>query len=192
MTNRSAWALVVVAAAGVAAWIGTRGAAGSPGAVAVGSPAPDFHAAVPGSPGTYKGIADYRGEVVLINLWATWCGPCVTEMPSIQRLYDRYRAAGLKVVGIAVDDPPFEDRVVTFVRERGLTFEILHEGSGKVERDYRALGIPATYVVGRDGRIRVIRQGATDWDTPATRAVVEQLLGAAVPAGGAAGAPQSP
>jgi cytochrome c biogenesis protein CcmG, thiol:disulfide interchange protein DsbE len=171
------WLALAVAAL-VAAVTLTRPASGS---VAVGSAAPDFRAERIDQRGSYKGIADYRGEVVLINLWATWCVPCVTEMPSIQRLYDRHAAAGFRVVGIAVDDPPFADRVADFVRARGLTFEILHEGSGKVEQDYRARGIPATYIIGRDGRIRVIRQGAADWDTPANSALIAQLLAAPRP-----------
>lgn len=166
--------LAALAAAGV--WIGARALGAPPGVVAVGAIAPDFRAAVIGKPGQYKTIADYRGQVVLINLWATWCVPCITEMPSIQRLYDRYRDRGFKVAGIAVDDPPFADRVASFVTQHQLTFEILHEGSGRIEQDYRSRGIPATYVIGREGRIRMIRQGATDWDTPASRAVVEQLL----------------
>ncbi|MCC6316184.1 MAG: TlpA family protein disulfide reductase [Gemmatimonadaceae bacterium] len=145
--------------------------------VGVGARAPDFRAAVVGAPvSETRTIADYEGEVVLINLWATWCVPCVTEMPSIQRLYDRYRDQGLRVVGIAVDDPPYGERVASWVKEHGITFEILHEGSGKVELDYRARGIPATYIIGRDGRIRVIRQGAADWDSPASRDVISQLL----------------
>jgi thiol-disulfide isomerase/thioredoxin len=184
MRRRGLLLALVGGGLGAAAWMGARAFDGASGRVAIGSPAPDFRAAVIGAPETFRTIADYQGEVVLINLWATWCVPCVTEMPSIQRLYDRYREAGLKVVGIAVDDPPFADRVAAFVRERGLTFEILHEGSGRVEQDYRTRGIPATYIVGRDGRLRVIRQGATDWDSPGTRAVVEQLLGAAATAPG--------
>ena len=176
MTHRRVATIAVAGLLGVGAWIGGRAVAGDAGRVGIGTAAPDFRATVIGSPDTYKTIADYRDEVLVINLWATWCVPCVTEMPSIQRLYERYRDEGVKVVGIAVDDPPFAGRVAEFVRERGLTFEILHEGSGKVELDYRARGIPATYIIGRDGRIRVLRQGASDWDSPASRAVVEQLL----------------
>jgi cytochrome c biogenesis protein CcmG, thiol:disulfide interchange protein DsbE len=172
--RRAPLALLGLALLGVGAWYGWRSAANA--SVAPGTPAPDFAGAVLGDPTRIKGINDYRGEVVVINLWATWCIPCITEMPSIQRLYDRFRARGLKVVGIAVDDPPFADRVATFVRERGVTFEILHEGSGKVELDYQTRGIPATYVVGRDGRIRMIRQGAADWDSPSVHGVIEQLL----------------
>jgi cytochrome c biogenesis protein CcmG, thiol:disulfide interchange protein DsbE len=169
---------VLVLGAGV--WFGgkTRDATG----IHPGSLAPDFAGATLADPSQLKGIAAYRGEVVVINLWATWCVPCVTEMPSIQRLYERFAVRGLKVVGIAVDDPPFADRVADFVKERGVTFEILHEGSGKVEQDYGARGIPATYIVARDGRIRVIRQGAADWDAPAVHAVIEQLLAAPRPA----------
>jgi thiol-disulfide isomerase/thioredoxin len=170
---------MVVLVLAAAAWLGKLAFAGGPGAVFVGAPAPGFRGAVIGTPGAYRTMADYRGEVVLLNLWATWCVPCVTEMPSIERLHRRFRDAGLRVVGIAVDDPPFGDRVAAFVREHGISFEILHEGSGKVEQDYRSRGIPVTYIIGRDGRIRVIRQGATDWDTPASHAVVAQLLGAA-------------
>jgi peroxiredoxin len=161
---------------GSGAWLGMRAVGNAAPVVAVGAPAPDFNAVEIGGSGATKTIADYRGDVVLVNLWATWCVPCVTEMPSIQRLYDRYRDQGFRVVGIAVDDPPYAERVAQFVRDHGLSFEILHEGSGKVEQDYRARGIPATYVIGRDGRIRVIRQGASDWDSEASRAVVEQLL----------------
>lgn len=177
MTRRTAVSTIVALALGIAGWWGVRLA--SAGAdVAVGSPAPDFRAAslVPDDT-TIHTLAEYRGEVVLLNLWATWCGPCVVEMPSIQRLYDRYRDQGLRVVGVAVDDPPFADRVRAFVAEHSLTFDILHEGSGKIERDYRSRGLPATYVIGRDGRIRIIRQGATDWDSPAHRAVIARLLG---------------
>ena len=189
MTRRTAVTLLVVTALGTAGWWGVRQAAAA-GDVSVGSVAPDFRAAslVPGDTSTHS-LAEYRNQVVLLNLWATWCGPCVIEMPSIQRLYDRYQSRGLRVVGVAVDDPPFADRVRAFVAEHQLTFDILHEGSGRVEQDYRSRGLPATYIIGRDGRIRVIRQGATDWDSPAHRAVIEQLLGQTPGSGQVAGAP---
>jgi peroxiredoxin len=189
MTRRAGIVGLVLLALGAAGWWGVRQAAAA-GDVSVGSMAPDFHAAslVPGDTATHT-LAEYRDQVVLLNLWATWCGPCVIEMPSIQRLYDRYRERGLRVVGVAVDDPPFADRVRAFVAEHQLTFDILHEGSGTIERSYRSRGLPATYIIGRDGRIRVIRQGATDWDTPAHRAVIEQLLRQTAGSGQVAGAP---
>ena len=159
--------------------------------VTAGAPAPDFHARTLDTHPVVKGIADYRGDVLLLNLWATWCGPCQVEMPSIEALYRDYGPRGLHVVGVATDDPGFEDRVRAFVRDHGLTFEVLSDGTGAIESAYQALGIPSTYLIGRDGIIRKRVAGASDWNSPANRALVAQLLGvpevplagAAVPAG---------
>jgi cytochrome c biogenesis protein CcmG, thiol:disulfide interchange protein DsbE len=167
-------AVVALLAGGMA--LGTR-LGGAPAQVRVGAPAPAFQAATLDGSARLKSLDDYRGQVVLINLWATWCGPCVVEMPSIQRLYDRYRDAGLKVVAVAVDDPGYEQRIRDFVREHQLTFEILHEGTGRIEATFQTQGIPATFLIGKDGRIRKLNLGAADWDSPANRAVVAQLLG---------------
>lgn len=173
------WAVVagVVVVLGAALYAGTQLGGSAPQQVRVGSPVPEFRAATLDGAPRIKSIADYKGEVVLINLWATWCGPCVIEMPSIQRLYDRYREAGFKVIAVAVDDPGNEQRILDFVADHGLTFEILHEGTGKIESAFQTQGIPATFLVGRDGRIRKLNLGAADWDSPANRAVVAQLLG---------------
>ena len=186
MTTSRQWTLIALGLAclGAGGWIGLRAAGDRFAQVGVGAQAPDFKASTMDGSSRIKSIVDYRGQVVLINLWATWCGPCVVEMPSIQRLYDRYRGAGLKVVGVSVDDPGFEGRIREFVAEHKLTFEILHEGSGRIEQAYQSTGIPSTYLLGRDGRIRKMHLGATDWDSPANRAVVAQLLG--VPAEGVA------
>ena len=145
--------------------------------VSPGAPAPDFRAATLDPHPVLKGIADYRGQVVLLNLWATWCGPCEWEMPAIEALHRDFGPSGLKVVAVAVDDPGFEQRVRDFVSRKGLTFEVLHEGSGRIEADYEARGIPATYLIGRDGVIRKRVAGATDWNSAANPAVVAQLLG---------------
>jgi len=144
--------------------------------VSPGSPAPDFRAVTLDAHPVPKGIADYRGEVVLLNLWATWCGPCEWEMPSIEALHRDFGPKGLKVVAVATDDPGFEQRVRDFVARKGLTFEILSEGTGKIETDYETRGIPATYLIGRDGIIRKRVAGASDWNSPANRALIAQLL----------------
>ncbi len=178
MSRTAQWVVVAVVAALLAAGtaLGAR-LGGAPAQVRVGAPAPPFQAATLDGTARRKSLDDYRGQVVLINLWATWCGPCVVEMPSIQRLYDRFRDAGLKVVAVAVDDPGYEQRIRDFVREHQLTFEILHEGTGRIEATFQTQGIPATFLIGRDGRIRKLNLGAADWDSPANRAVVAQLLG---------------
>jgi peroxiredoxin len=174
--GHAAVVLLAVLAAAVLAFLFVRGA-GNAGVVAPGTPAPDFTASTLDSVPRVKRLQDYRGQVVLLNLWATWCEPCKIEMPSIEELHRAYEPSGLKVVAVAVDDPGFEERVRRFVAERGLTFEVLSEGTGTIERQYQARGIPATYLIGRDGIIRKRIAGASDWSSPANRALVAQLLG---------------
>ena len=172
--------LMIIAAAVVLAVTGLAWAGAfelSVSRVSPGSPAPDFRAVTLDATPVAKTIADYRGQVVLLNLWATWCGPCEWEMPSLQALHNDFAPSGLKVVAVAVDDPGFEQRVRDFVARKGLTFEILSEGSGRIEADYETHGIPATYLIGRDGLIRKRVAGASDWNSPANRAVIAQLLG---------------
>lgn len=142
----------------------------------VGSRAPDFAAATLDSVPRVKTLADYSGDVVLLNLWATWCGPCRVEMPSIQNLHDAYAARGLKVVAVSVDAGGTEEQIRSFVDSLGLTFEILHDSTGGIQRAYLTTGVPETVVIGRDGLIRKRVRGAIHWDSPANRALVEQLL----------------
>ena len=143
---------------------------------ASGSPAPDFDARTLDSIPSPRHIAAYRGEVVLLNLWATWCGPCKVEMPSIQALHEALGPKGLKVVAISVDDPGNENRIRRFVADYGLTFEVLNEGSGRIEVDYQSPGIPATFLIDRKGIIRKRVLGAADWNTREQREMIEKLL----------------
>lgn len=144
--------------------------------VSVGSRAPDFHAATLDSAPRVKTLADYRGEVVLINVWATWCGPCRVEMPSIQKLHETYAPRGLKVVAVSVDNPGFARVIRAFAGEYKLSFEILHDAPGVIRRDYQTTGVPETFIIGRDGVIRKKVIGATNWNSEANRALIERLL----------------
>ncbi|MBW7934160.1 MAG: TlpA family protein disulfide reductase [Gemmatimonadaceae bacterium] len=179
MTARKQWTIVgvVVVAIGVALYAATRTFGSDLFPVAPGSKAPEFQAAtmVSGGPAT-KNITDYRGHVVLLNLWATWCGPCKQEMPGIQALHDSLGPQGLKVVAVSVDDPGFEKAIKDFVAEHKLTFEVLHEGSGKIERDYQTSGIPETFVIGKDGVIRKRVIGAAAWNSASNMALMRGLL----------------
>jgi cytochrome c biogenesis protein CcmG/thiol:disulfide interchange protein DsbE len=171
-------AIVMIAVAASAAGLSYAGAFETrESRVGPGAAAPDFQAQTLDAHPVTRTIADYRGKVVLLNIWATWCGPCEWEMPAIETLHRDFAAHGLKVVAIATDDPGFEQRVRDFVERKQLTFEVLSEGTGKIEQDYEARGIPATYLIGADGRIRKRVGGATDWNSPANRALVAQLLG---------------
>jgi peroxiredoxin len=179
MTVRQQWAFVgiVVLILGGGLLAATRILGDELFPITAGSKAPDFNAtAIDGAPVT-KTIANYKGEIVLLNIWATWCVPCRTEMPSIQALHDRYAARGLKVVAVSVDNPGMDDAIRRFRDQYGLTFEILHDASGKIRQQYQTTGVPETFVIGRDGVIRKKVIAADNWDSPANRALFGELLG---------------
>jgi len=148
--------------------------------VTVGSTAPAFSAP---ELGTHKlrTLADYRGKVVLLNLWATDCAPCRVEMPSIEQLQRAYGDKGLHVVAISEDDFAKEDSIAGFVRHLGLTFEVLHDSAQAVGQAYQITGYPETFVIGPEGTIRKKWIGAADWSSQGNRALIAQLLGLATP-----------
>ena len=144
--------------------------------VQLGSKAPDFTAYTLDSVPKQKKLADYRGQVLLINVWATWCLPCRVEMPSIEALHKAYAPKGLKVVAISIDDQGTEPAIRAFAKQYGLTFEILHDPKGKITDDYDITGYPETFIIGKDGVIRKKLMSATDWNSPEARALVDRLL----------------
>ena len=179
MTIRQQWSFVgiVVLILGGGLLAATRYLGDEIFPVTVGSNAPDFRAVTVDGVPTTKTIASYKGDVVLLNVWATWCLPCRTERPSIQALHDRFGARGLKVVAVSIDNAGFDDAIRQFRDQYGLTFEILHDASGAIKRDYQTTGVPETFVIGRDGVIRKKVIAAADWDSPGNRALFAQLLG---------------
>jgi cytochrome c biogenesis protein CcmG, thiol:disulfide interchange protein DsbE len=144
--------------------------------IGVGSDAPGFAAATLDTPAKMKSLSDYRGEVVVLNIWATWCIPCRTEMPSMEKLYRELGPKGLKMVAVSVDNAGEEQKIRDFVKEYGLTFEILHDGAGAIQGIYRTTGVPETFVLDRNGVIRKKWIGADDWASEGNKALLEQLL----------------
>jgi cytochrome c biogenesis protein CcmG, thiol:disulfide interchange protein DsbE len=142
--------------------------------VEVDSKAPDFRATALTN-GKVKSIADYKGQVVLLNVWATWCQPCRLEMPSMERLQQELGPEGLKIVAISIDEGG-ADVVKEFAREYGLTFEILHDPSRRIERIYQTTGVPESFVINKYGIIVKKVIGAAAWDAPVNRDLVRRLL----------------
>jgi cytochrome c biogenesis protein CcmG, thiol:disulfide interchange protein DsbE len=150
--------------------------------VEVGTRAPNFVASdLDGRP---MSLEDLRGEVVLLNIWATWCAPCREEMPSMQRLHDRFSADGFRVVAVSIDSetgqrlgvaPPGGD-VRSFVQEYDLTFDVWLDPAGEIQRIYRTTGVPESFLIDRDGAIVKKVIGATDWDSDAHQDLVRMLL----------------
>lgn len=117
-----------------------------------GFPAPDFTLDLLG--GGQVTLSELRGKVVMINLWASWCGPCRIEMPAIEKVYRAYEDQGFLVLGVNSTFQDSESDAAAFVRELGLTFPILLDRAGAVSRRYQLRALPSTYFVDRKGIIR--------------------------------------
>lgn len=123
----------------------------------VGLLAPDFTLEL--MSGGQMSLAELRGNVVIINLWASWCGPCRAEMPAIENIYNEYKDRGLVVLAVNVTAQDSLIEAQAFVTQYGLTFPILLDIDGDVSYQYRLTALPTTYFVGRDGIIKKINIG---------------------------------
>ena len=144
--------------------------------VELGTKAPDFTAFTLDSVPREKHLSDYRGQVLMINVWATWCLPCRVEMPSIEALNKSYAQKGLKIVAVSIDDPGTDAGIRAFIKQYGLSFEVLHNPKGAISDLYDITGYPETFIVGKDGLIRKKLMSATDWNSPDARALMDRLL----------------
>jgi peroxiredoxin len=118
-------------------------------------PAPDF--TLPRMDGSALRLGEQRGQVVMLNFWASWCAPCKQEMPHLNRLYDKYRDAGFVLLGVNVDDDPRKANEAA--ARMGLRFPVLLDGGKTVSRLYDLNAMPTTVVIDRDGRVRHVHQG---------------------------------
>ena len=123
--------------------------------------------------GTAFTLARLRGKVVLVNFWATWCEPCVTEMPSLQRLRDRY-APRLEVLGVNYQEGPA--RIKGVIDQSGISFPIVRDTDGAVAKAWGARIFPARDVVDRAGDVKHVLIGGADWTSPALVRTIEELL----------------
>ena len=121
--------------------------------------APDFTAKT--VDGKTFALSEQKGKVVLLNFWATWCGPCVGEMPAFEKLYSEY---GEKIAILAVDCSEDENTVKQFVSDNGYTFPIAYDTDGAISTKYPTQGIPYTLVIGKDGKVKKTFLGADDAD----------------------------
>ena len=140
---------------------------------AVGYLAPDF--SLRNLKGNYESLDSFRGQVVVLNFWATWCAPCRVEMPSFEKLYRRYRSEGVAVLAVTLDKNA-GPKIKSFVDEYELSFPILLDEEGEVERLYPSMTIPFTYVIDREGRVVARVDGAKNWESNETFEAIEYLL----------------
>ncbi len=118
-------------------------------------------------------IRQFRGKVVLVNFWATWCEPCRDEMPSIRRLSEQMKDKPFTVLAVNVDEP--EARIRRFMEEVSLPFPVLVDDGMEAVKAWNARILPSSFLVDRDGRVRYIVTGETDWSAPKLVKLVEGL-----------------
>jgi peroxiredoxin len=175
----SAGLVLLGGAIGVAAYWGRPGPAGRADAFPVSRPAETIAAPeleLSDLTGRPIRLRDFRGRVVLLNFWATWCAPCREEMPALETLAQELGPQGLAVVGVNAKES--RSKVEAFVREHGLRFPILLDPDGRAVEAYQVFGLPATFVVDRRGTLVGTVLGIRDWTGPDARAYLRQLLAA--------------
>jgi peroxiredoxin len=131
--------------------------------IRVGLPAPDF--TLPGLDGKKVSLSDYRGKVVFVNIWATWCPPCVEEMPSMQNLYQKLKSENFEIMAVSIDSQGAKV-VAPFMKKYKLTFPALMDSMGTIKRIYKATGVPESYIIDKDGILAKKVIGPLDWSQP--------------------------
>jgi peroxiredoxin len=119
-------------------------------------------------------LSQFRGKVVVLNFWSIWCGPCLAEMPSLNKLYLEFKDRGLVVISVAED--PAEKPVKSYVQEKGIAFLILIDKDKKVYFKYSLFGIPVTFLIDKKGVIAEKFIGERDWCSPEMRGKISKLL----------------
>jgi thiol-disulfide isomerase/thioredoxin len=109
-----------------------------------------------------RSLASYEGSVVLLNFWASWCPPCIEEMPSMQALYDELGGDGFEIVAVNVQEDP--ETVQSFIDENGFDFPVLLDRTGQTAQKYAVRGLPTSYILDSDGRILARKVGFHEWD----------------------------
>ena len=120
-------------------------------------------------------LSSYRGSVVILNFWATWCPPCRAEMPSMEALYQRYKDRKLEMLAVNLGESA--NAVRSFVQKSGYTFPVMLDGNNRIGGIYGVEAIPTTFIIDNEGKIigRVV--GSIQWDTPQVYAAFDALLG---------------
>ena len=121
-----------------------------------------------------QSLAALKGKVVFLNFWATWCGPCRAEMPSMEALYGRYRDKGLEILAVNLREE--QGQVITFMKNNSLTFPSVLDRDGRVGSSYGIQAIPTSFIIDREGKIILRVVGSLDWDSPKIHAALELLL----------------
>jgi peroxiredoxin len=141
-------------------------------ALADARPAPDF--ALHDLDDKLRKLSDFRGHVVAVNFWATWCPPCREELPSMQRTYEAHHDKGFEILGVNVGEN--WDTVAPFLENFSLTYPIVLDTDSAAMAEWGIMGLPTTFILDRDGRITHRITGGRDWDDPGFRSNLEAII----------------
>jgi cytochrome c biogenesis protein CcmG, thiol:disulfide interchange protein DsbE len=144
--------------------------------VGVGNRAPAY--AAPTLQGERVALGDLRGEVVMLNIWATWCFPCRREMPSFEALHREFGEDGLNIVAVSIDKRGAESEIADFLKEYGITFTVLHDPEHDIVRRFNTIGVPETFLIDRNGVVVRHWMGRIDGRSELVRAPIRDALGA--------------
>jgi len=136
-------------------------------------PSRDFSLPIASS-GRAQSLSGFKGKVVFLNFWATWCGPCRAEMPSMNALYSKYREKGLEIIAVNIMEK--EADVIAFMENNKLSFPAYLDTDGAVSNSYGIQSIPSSFLIDREGKIVVRLVGSIDWDAHEIHAAIDQLL----------------
>jgi cytochrome c biogenesis protein CcmG/thiol:disulfide interchange protein DsbE len=146
-----------------------------PEGVGIGNRAPDFKAIDLATGDSVSLGEHYRGSVTLLNVWATWCAPCRTEMPAMEQVYQALAPQGFRIAAVSIDEGG-PDVVRAYGRELGLSFDLLQDRSNRVTQLYQTTGVPESFLLSRQGIIIKRLIGPQDWNSPVNRALIERLM----------------
>lgn len=153
---------------------GAVGAEGD-GRVEVGYPAPAY--ATVSLNGDSVSLAAQRGKVVLLNVWATWCHPCRTEIPELRAIHAKYQAQGLELIGVSVDTDGTDEAIRSFMRDFQMTFPIWRDPDERVSTKFLVVGVPATFLIDRNGVLRWRKTGPIAPGDTTLTAAIQRALG---------------
>jgi cytochrome c biogenesis protein CcmG/thiol:disulfide interchange protein DsbE len=121
-------------------------------------------------------LSELHGKVVFLNVWATWCGPCLEEMPSMETLYDEFKERQDFVILAVSEDTKGRDVVVPYVAKNGYHFPVLLDPENKITEAYNVSGVPETFIIDKNGRIVAHHMGAFDWSSADVKEALRELL----------------
>ena len=139
----------------------------------LGSPAPDF--TLPGLDGRAVDLKAYRGKVVFLNIWATWCPTCVDEMPSMERLYQEFKGKDFEILAVSVDSSG-ANTVAPFMKRHHLSFPALLDPQATAAKRYGVTGVPESFIINKEGIVKKVVIGPINWATPEMLSFFRDLI----------------